>query len=180
MECGSGGNCLTVITSYFWLRDLTNPLSALFEAVVYFISPYHVAIDLCSVGRGVLAMVAAASASAASAASASASSSFLPAPRGVFCQFSGQRLRRQRQRQRQRQQRQRQRQRMLSRQPTDRKLHRTITGQVNGSATPISTIRRMGVLSLSIYSLVLYSNRIALLTVETHFADAMTHLSTEC
>ena len=41
---------LSVFTVYFWLRDLTNPTAAFFGALVYTISPYHIAIDLYNRG----------------------------------------------------------------------------------------------------------------------------------
>lgn len=46
---------LSALTSYFWLRDLTTPAAALFGALVYTISPYHIAIDLYN--RGALSEV---------------------------------------------------------------------------------------------------------------------------
>jgi len=46
---------LSALTAYFWLRDFTPPPAALFGALVYTISPYHIAIDLYN--RGALSEV---------------------------------------------------------------------------------------------------------------------------
>ena len=41
---------LSGYAAYFWLRDLTNPISALFGTTLYLVMPYHTAIDLYNRG----------------------------------------------------------------------------------------------------------------------------------